>query len=443
MSDIQIFFTQFTSQYKPVVKSYKKDFTKSIGAAMHLSRYLILQVPSLKAFDEYLNSMSSLDTLTLGLTTQPTGVSKTAKSYSEVENPDFIFRGKNHVKYINDLYPYSNGGNSLYFFDVDYDETQPSHFKMSSIEEVRDSLILLVPALKDCSMLMRPSSSAGIYNTLTGEARTDKPSWHIYIIVSNVTSETIENFTEYIKRRANRNDVNLAYLKESKSGAILQRYYVDLAVADASRLIVEANPILEYPLAKEVLPSSVYDGGVLDLLTIDYTVEKDYKKKIVKPKSNVLNTKLSINTSIPTLHEGQIIISQDDKERVLSIYSYFKTNIKPKIAEVRDYLNDTLVSAYLTFLGFQIDSNFKFKMRDEKTPSASIAHNGYIKDFGGSFSGDIISFIMEVYSLTFIEAWIYFQNCFGKNLKLLVKTQVALPYAKSFEKSLTINKEVN
>ena len=434
---MQIFFTQFTSLSRAVVKSYKKDFTKSIGASMHLSQYKILQVQSLEAFDVYLNSMSAYETITLGLTKDAIGTSKTTKAYNEVENPDFIFRGKNHIKYLNDLYPYRDGVNSLYFFDVDYDEAQPSHFKMDNVEEVRDSLILLVPVLKDVSMLIRPSSSAGIYNTLTGEKRTDKPSWHIYIIVSNATSDTIDNFTEYIKRRANRDDVKLAYIKQSKSGAVLQRYYVDLAVADASRLIVEANPILEYPLAKEVLLSSVIDGGVLDLSKIDYRVEKEYKQKIVKPKLNTLNTLSTLNTFIPKLHKGQILISQDDKERVLSIYSYFKTSIKPAVAEVREYLNDTLLVAYLTFLGFEIDSNFKFKMRDENTPSASIAHSGYIKDFGGTFSGDIISFIMEMYSLTFIEAWVYFQNCFGKNLKLSVATQIALPDAKSFEKSLT------
>lgn len=443
LDGMQIFFTQFTSKYKAVVKSYKKDFTKSIGASMHLSHYKSLQVPNLKVFDEYLNSMSIYDTITLGLTVEAVGISKTAKAYNEIDNPDFIFRGKNHIKYLNDLYPYSDGLYSLYFFDVDYDESQPEHFNMDSVEEARDSLILLVPSLKDCTMLIRPSSSAGIYNTLTGEKRTDKPSWHIYVIVSNATSETIDNFTEYIKRRANRDDVNLAYIKQSKSGAALERYYVDLAVADASRLIVEANPILEYPLAKTVLPSTVYDGGVLDLSTIDYTLEREYKHKIEKSKLNTQNTLSTINTFIPKLHDGQIIISQDDKDRVLSIYSYFKNTKKPEVSVIRDYLNDALVVAYLTFLGFEIDANLKFKMRDEKTPSASIAQNGYIKDFGGTFSGDIISFIMEAYSLSFIDAWKYFQNCFGKNLKLSVKTKIALPNAKSFEKSLTTNTEVN
>jgi len=437
---MQIFFTQFTSLSRPVVKSYKQDFTKSIGASMHLSQYKILQVPSLEAFDTYLNSMSAYDTITLGLTKDAVGTSKTTKAYNEAEEPDFIFRGKNHVKYLNDLYPYSDGLYSLYFFDVDFDESQPEHFKMNNIDEVRESLILLIPALKDVSMLIRPSSSAEIYNTLTGEKRTDKPSWHIYIIVNNTTSETIDNFTEYIKRRANRDDVKLAYIKQSKSGATLERYYVDLAVADASRLIVEANPILEYPLAKEHLPSSVFDGGVLDLSTIDYTLEREYKKRVSKPKLNTLNTTSTLNTFVPKLHNSQILISNEDKDRVLGIYKYLRATDRVDVKLIMEQLSVTLIVAILTFLGFSVDANFKFKMRNENTASASIdPHSNRIKDFGGSFSGNIISFIMEMYELSFIESLNYFKNLFGKRVKLSIKTQVALPDALAFEKSLTTN----
>ncbi len=438
---MQIFFTLFTSLAKMVVKSYAKDFTKSIGASMHLSRYQRLQISSLEMFDAYLNNMNPYETITLGLTKDETGTSKTAKAYSEQENPDFIYRGKSHIKYLNDLYPYGYGVYSLYFFDIDYDEQQPAYFQMNTTEEVRASLILLVPALKDCTMLIRPSSSAGIYNTLTGEIRSDKPSWHIYIVVANATAQTVENFTEYIKRRAHRDDVNLAYIKESKSGAKLERYYVDLAVADASRLIVEANPILEYPLAKKTINSTIIEGEVLDLATISIEDEKDYR---IDPKRSVSNTLLTHTTysiMIPKAMNGKLPISEDDKNRVLSIYGYFNNTKRPEVSVVCKQLSQTLVSAILTFLGFQIDSNFKFKMRDEQNASASISSQAYIKDFGGTFSGNILSFIMEVYSLSFIEAWTYFQNCFGKNNKLSVKTQVALPDAKAFEKSLIINKK--
>jgi len=443
---MQVFFTQFTSLSKAVVKHYKSDFTKSIGASMHLARYQCLQVPDLRAFDAYLNGMSPYETITLGLTLKENGISKTAKAYDEAEAPDFIFRGKGHVQALNDVYPTAKDVYSLYFFDVDYDEAQPEHFKMATPEEVRASLIKLIPALETVGMLIRPSSSAGIYNTLTGEKRTDKPSWHIYIVVANARTETFANLTEYIKRRANCKDVNLAYTKISKSGAKLERFYIDLAVADPSRLIVEATPTLDYPLAKKMIESTIIEGDVLDLDSINIDDEDDYRdivKAITSKKiMNTINIPHATQNTVYTtptnrVKGGVILITDDDKDKVMKIYKYFKQTKKPKVANIRDMLSQTLVTAILIFLGFEVNSNFKFKMRDETTASASISHQAFIKDFGSSFSGDIISFMMEVYSLKFIEAWTYFQNLFGMFKKLSIKTQVALPDAKAFEKSLT------
>lgn len=54
--------------------------------------------------------------------------------------------------------------------------------------------------------------------------------------------------------------------------------------------------------------------------------------------------------------------------------------------------------AFLEYLGFDVDSHYKFRMReDEHTASASIdPKNGYIKDFGSGFRGDIIAFYKEI-----------------------------------------------
>ncbi|CUU92120.1 DNA primase [Campylobacter hyointestinalis] len=54
--------------------------------------------------------------------------------------------------------------------------------------------------------------------------------------------------------------------------------------------------------------------------------------------------------------------------------------------------------AFLEYLGFNVDEHYKFKMRnDEKTASASIdPKNGYIKDFGSGFRGDVIAFYKEI-----------------------------------------------
>ena len=54
--------------------------------------------------------------------------------------------------------------------------------------------------------------------------------------------------------------------------------------------------------------------------------------------------------------------------------------------------------AFLEYLGFDVDSHYKFRMReDEHTASASIdPKNGYIKDFGSGFRCDIIAFYKEI-----------------------------------------------
>lgn len=73
-------------------------------------------------------------------------------------------------------------------------------------------------------------------------------------------------------------------------------------------------------------------------------------------------------------------------------------NIKERIT--RDVAADIIRSC-----GFEVNRHYKFKFRaSERTPSASIKHDGLIKDFGGSFCGDIISFLQVVENLNFIDA---------------------------------------
>lgn len=63
--------------------------------------------------------------------------------------------------------------------------------------------------------------------------------------------------------------------------------------------------------------------------------------------------------------------------------------------------------AFLEYIGFDVDSHYKFKMRqDEHTASASIdPKNGYIKDFGSGFRGDVIAFYKEVKSCDDVTAF--------------------------------------
>jgi len=100
-NDDNIYFTLFHSN-QPVVKSYKADFSKTIAANMYQAQYYLQSVSTLQEFDTYLNNLSSYDTITLGVTAKTTGLSLTAKDFRE--GKDCIYRGKEHVKYCNEVY---------------------------------------------------------------------------------------------------------------------------------------------------------------------------------------------------------------------------------------------------------------------------------------------------------------------------------------------------
>ena len=61
----------------------------------------------------------------------------------------------------------------------------------------------------------------------------------------------------------------------------------------------------------------------------------------------------------------------------------------------------------LSFMGYEIDRNFKFKLREENKPSTSISKSGLITDFGSGWSGDIVSLIHEYKAIPLGEATIY------------------------------------
>ncbi|QCD53467.1 hypothetical protein [Campylobacter sp. RM16192] len=71
---------------------------------------------------------------------------------------------------------------------------------------------------------------------------------------------------------------------------------------------------------------------------------------------------------------------------------------------LKPLINRDVVASIIISCGYCVDRSYKFKIRDERTPSASIDRNGYVKDFGGSFGGDIFAFLNEVAGYTKQEA---------------------------------------
>lgn len=73
----------------------------------------------------------------------------------------------------------------------------------------------------------------------------------------------------------------------------------------------------------------------------------------------------------------------------------------------------------LQALGYEIDRAYKFKIRDERTASASInPKNGKIKDFGSGWGGSIIDFMVEFHNFTQKEAFAKASNITGQKQDL-------------------------
>lgn len=71
----------------------------------------------------------------------------------------------------------------------------------------------------------------------------------------------------------------------------------------------------------------------------------------------------------------------------------------------------------LTQLGYEVDRYFRFKLRDEKTASASINLNGRIKDFGSGWYGSCVDLLCEFHKYSKKEAFDKVNEFMGVNNK--------------------------
>lgn len=451
----QIFFTEYCSLKYPVVKSILSDGSKTIAADMTKASYRRLYVKDLNHFFNYLLYVSPYITMSVGATESLSGISGTRRSYEAGE--DDSYRGQEFLKFYNNIYPLESNKYSLLFFDIDYKDGMPEHFKFDTPNDVRAMLIQLLPFLEACGMLVKASSSAFVKNSETGEYRSSHHSWHVFIIVFGHTEETNKQLKEYICRRAFRDDVNQAYLTLSKSESVLLRFYLDLSVLSQERLIAIAQPYISYPFVKEDVKGVVYDGGILDLTKIDAEIEEDYREKLqimkkefflekgLISKATLSNPsanskallKLNSDAVIPVASDSSIVVDEPTQNNLIEIYRYLQSTKKINFKKLKKHFTKYVLKAYLEFLGFEIDPyTMKFKIRDENTPSAVI-YDSLIIDFGAGIDsfekGDIFTFLIKVYGLSFVEALKHIKASFGiEGIKLDSKTLGVLPDPKKF-----------
>ena len=76
---------------------------------------------------------------------------------------------------------------------------------------------------------------------------------------------------------------------------------------------------------------------------------------------------------------------------------------------VKEQITKEVVVDILGSIGIEVIGN-KCRLREERTPSAKIYESGYIKDYGGEFSGDIFALLMELEDMSFGQSVKYTRN---------------------------------
>jgi len=150
-----------------------------------------------------------------------------------------------------------NKGAGWGMLDIDTkDLPQNVHANLTG-DDITADIFRLVPELEEVAHLIRPSSSAGIMKP-DGTMR-QATGTHIFIRL-----EYAPNLPQLLQVMHDRCWMaGLGYIKLSKAGHMLERSPIDLAVSGAERLIFEAPPIVQPPLARVRPADRLKHGGSL------------------------------------------------------------------------------------------------------------------------------------------------------------------------------------
>lgn len=92
-------------------------------------------------------------------------------------------------------------------------------------------------------------------------------------------------------------------------------------------------------------------------------------------------------------------------------------DLKKLRLELKQTYTQENVAEILSFIGYEINKDFKFKLRDEATSSSSISKAGLVKDFGSGFSGDVVSILHEYKNLSLFDSTTYVAKLLNIDIK--------------------------
>ena len=181
-----------------------------------------------------------------------------------------------------EFFKHSEGTGCL-LLDVDTKDIPARIIEKLGGRSVIDVIHEVVPELNECARLIRASSSGGIVKP--DGSMKPATGFHVFVWVKDQTQS--KQLLQLMHDRFW--EAGYGFYKISKSGSLLERSLIDMAVDGAERLVFEAAPILRPPLERKIIPTQVFEGSVLGSIKLpDSDKVKELKKQaraILKPAS--------------------------------------------------------------------------------------------------------------------------------------------------------------
>ena len=284
---------------------------------------------------------------------------------------------------------------------IDYDFCKM--FPLYTFDQLVALVDELIPELIGCGKLLKYSSSAFVKRKIDNQYISDKRSMHLFILATEVTEVAILKLKALFENAMKAK----GYVKhiDGKDVKIL-----DMTSFSKQKPIFTSNPILEEGLVKDYYEPVVYDGVFLDLSKVNFNRYGEISN--IKSSNNYRVNDVDFGNSNYCTSLG-ISLSQVSLENL----AYFRSLTIKRLDlfdAIKPYLNNEIVALLLNFIGFKVSYDYKFKIRNETTASASLMRNGFINDFGDcGFKGDIFNLLQTQYKLNFKESIFYIADCLG------------------------------
>ncbi|MDO9069795.1 MAG: AAA family ATPase [Deltaproteobacteria bacterium] len=162
----------------------------------------------------------------------------------------------------------------------------------------------LFPPIRHVSWLMRPSTSACIYDQSGNLLKGEGSGFHIYFPVKD--GSDIPRFIEVMGKRLIL--VGYGRIEFSRSGQMLARTLVDLLVGSPERLVFEAGALCEDGLVQRLPMPRINEGAVLDthlLPSLSVNESQQYE--------NIVNDLKTLARSAQENISAQYIITESEK----------------------------------------------------------------------------------------------------------------------------------